>query len=181
MRKILPFLTIVLALITCGVACHKHTKNVPSCDGGPCALPEAAPVRDVLAQDNWKFSVSGEGWISMKPPIPQIRLASRNPAKNCMLLLIKEPTSQTFQEYVIENVRNLAAAGNEVRSIKQVVINGNKFVDVQLTDNRSTIWLWITVKDGYGYGFSCGGPNVSDAGTPSSDFCQDVANTLEIK
>jgi hypothetical protein len=176
--------------LLCLIGCHKTAVPSTSCEGGSCSLPYVAPMpeaRDTLVQENWLFSVPSGGWtqdstlIPDAAPSPEVKLVLINDTKNCIVLFVKEKTDNNFSEYVLGNVQTFGKKGNIVSYAKQVVINNNKFVEVEIDRAPATLWVWLTVKDGFGYGFSCGGNNINDAGTELQDLCHGISETLEIK
>jgi hypothetical protein len=185
MRKFL-----LLGMI-CLMGCHKSVASSTTCEDGSCSVPHVAlPIpeaRDTLVQENWLFSVPSGGWtqdnnlIPDAAPSPEIKLVLINDSKNCIVLFVKEKTNNNFSEYILGNVQTFGQKGNTVNYVKQVIINDNKFVEVQIDRASATLWVWLTAKDGFGYGFSCGGNNVTDAGTELQDLCHNISETLEIK
>ena len=176
MRKLLLFL-IVLA------ACHQpHITKDSGCDDERCALLASPEVRDILAQENWQFSVPGEGWVAMDPPAPETKVVTRNESKNCLIIFLKEGGQAKYADYVVGSIRGFVENGSTIVEIDQVEIHGNKYGKVHLVKASLNIWAWLTTKDGFGYGFTCGGevdPTTKD--NSLADLCQNVANTVEIK
>lgn len=177
----LGFLTIV-----CLIACNKHmavpfTKN---CDASVCSFPlVSTDIHTTIHQDNWKFSLIGNGWDTAEFPLFNIKTVNKNEGKNCSISFIKEPTSDTYSQYVIATIRQFADQYNHINEIDQVIVNGNKFVKVQISNDTSMVWSWLSVKNGFGYQFNCGGDVDQDADSNNlaHDLCQEVANSVEIK
>ena len=184
MNKLFTILCFTALLVACVWACLPANNPAPphaDCTSDSCALPVALAARTGLNYENVQLSLPGDGWAMAQIPVEEVRLAIKNDSQNCSALLIKEGTTVSYGQYVIAVVRSFVAEGDQVSSAKQVVVNGNKFVLIQANRDHLTVWTWVTVKDGFGYGFSCGGEVMADAGSSLHDLCQDVANTLEIK
>lgn len=189
MRNILKLLLIFVILVVICAPCTEAelpaAKETDSCDASICALPSTNELLDdkntVLSQDNWQFSVPGDGWELMSPPLPEIKIARENEKKGCLLFFLKEETVSSYGEYVIGTIRAFTEDGNTVVSAKQVVINSNKFIAVEVRNSVTTAWLWIMVKNGFGYGLSCGGNNSADFNGRLYNLCQSIADSVEIK
>lgn len=153
-----------------------------ACDGS-CPLPGGTVKveEQVMAQENWSFTLPDSGWIAKEPPIPEIKVAMSNDNQEMMIFFVKDEAHDTFPEYVVGTIRAFAEGGALVNSIKQVKIGQDKFILAQLSEDGEVIWAWITAKDGYGYVLTCGGVINVGAGASQHDLCQSVANSLQIK
>jgi len=172
--------------IACVVSYNKPVVSkvdAKDCGTDICELPQTTvnATQYVISQENWQFSLSGNDWITTNSSDSPIKTISKNETQKCSVVFIKEPTTNTYSQYVLVSIRALAAQYNHVNEVDQVVINGNKFVEVIITDNKTIIWSWISVKSGSGYGFICGGDTDVDAGNSVHDLCQEIANSIEIK
>jgi hypothetical protein len=98
-----------------------------------------------------------------------------------MTFVVKEATNNTYPEYVVSTIRGFAEADVTIDAIKQVTISGQRFTLAQLNHDDEVVWAWITVKDGSGYGFTCGCEINVDAGAVQRDLCQAMADTFVIK
>jgi len=194
-RLIALFSVFVIGVAACG-ACTKKPQAQPTepdknaCTDGGCPLPAPAPsvtasaptpptnVPDVIAEDNWQFTLTGPGWVPVTPPVSTIKVAMKNEDQQMMVILVKEQTSSTYAAYVVEALRDLRGAHLDIVSANQVTLNGNNFVVITAKGGNKTIYSWVTTKDGYGYVFSCGGITNVDAG---SGPCEDIAATLQIR
>src|SRR5271166_1030078 len=176
------FLALLTAcLVMCLPVCNQSSATpvedagAPDCDNTACVLPEK---RTEFAQENWRFTVPGEEWITTKPPADELKVMVRNQNKEAMVVFLKEPTDDSMAAYVIGTLRAFASEGNTISSAKQVVINQTKYVKAQIDSQPTTIWVWITVKDGYGYSLACGGDYNPEAGATLHDLCDNIATTL---
>jgi hypothetical protein len=175
-----PCTTQTPTVSTPSVAEH-HT----DCNDGSCPLPAglAVPATKLVVQENWEFTLPGADWIEREPPAPDIKVAiiGSVPEHAVLVLFIKEEIDRTFTDYVIGTVRSFAEMEFKINSIKQVVINDRKFVLVQATNQDKVIWSWLSVKDKFGYAFSCGAEINVDAGTLQSNLCNSIAQTVKIQ
>jgi hypothetical protein len=193
MRRFVTLLLVFTALVVLVSPCvqSKPTTELHDCDAGSCALPEAAvagesaagapQAREVFGEENWQFSTPFSGWERTKSNSPDIKLVLANAKEECLVIILKEETGDSFGQYIIGSIRAFVVSGYRVSAIKQVKLNNIPFVEVQINSSDATVWAWITVKDGFGYGFSCGGDINPDAGTTLHDLCQNIANTFEVK
>lgn len=196
MRKIVTLLLVFAALVVLCSPCVQSRTAIPAhelhdCDAGSCALHDAALAgeaaagtaesREVFGEESWQFTVPGLGWEKASPKNPDIKLVVTNQKEECLVLVIKEQTNDSFGQYIIGSIRAFADSGYRISAIKQVKLNNVPFVEVQINGDGTTVWAWIAVKDGFGYGLSCGGDINPDAGSTLHDLCQDIANTFEVK
>ena len=183
------FALVVSGLLVSTCATHE-TKTAsdssvdPNCDVS-CPLPEAKAPKveeQTLAQENWSFKLTGSGWTDKDLPVPEIKVAKLNDGMQMAVLFVKEDIGDaTYQEYVVSTIRAFIEGGGRINSIKQVKVSDRKAILVQFDKEGEVIWAWITVADGFGYGLTCGGVINVDAGTAQHDFCQAVADSLQIK
>lgn len=161
------------------------TGQVHDCDADSCNLPAGAapaPVTKLVADENWQFTLPGDDWVANNLPDDSIKVALLGHDENpTLILFIKEDGADSFQEYVIGSIRAFAEMEFQVDSIKQVVINGTKFILVQVNKGNKVIWNWITYKDKFGYNLACGTEINPDAGASQHDLCVSIAQTLQIQ
>ena len=193
------FVTLLLVFAALAVLCSPCVQSKPAptapelhdCDAGSCSLRDAAvagettagtpETKEVFGEENWQFTVNGPGWERTKSNSPDIKLVIANEKQECLVLILKEQTNDSFGQYIIGSIRAFVISGYRVSAIKQVKLNNIPFVEVQINGTDATVWAWIAVKDGFGYGFSCGGDINPDAGSALHDLCQSIANTFEVK
>lgn len=185
MKKILP---IMLMAVT--VACSASTKKIQatndldagvSCVESSCPMPgpDAAKITDLVAEDNWQFILPGPGWKPVAGTDDTIKVAFENDQLDTKLVLVKEPTTQTKQEYIVNILRSIHSNGTSLKNTVVVNINGNEFINTTVFDDTHTGWFWFTLKDGNGYVFAC----AVDKGLTEADdtTCTSIANTLKIQ
>ena len=131
----------------------------------------------LLDKDEWRIVLSGKDWKLTKPDNQQIVLMAIDNERKQMVLLIKEPTTATFEEYVVGTVKSMNMVGASLVSAGMDALNNEPFFLVATT--TPTMQAWITVKNGFGYVLSCGGePEDTEQFTQR---CQEIANTFQIK
>ena len=155
-----------------------------ACDGSCPLHPDVItiPLQTMISQENWTLTLVGDGWEEDEPSIPVMKLSQRNLAKECMVVLIKEPTDLTFEQYVVESLRGFMEGGARIRGVKQVTLNNQKFIlmESNLLDGDA-LMSWNGIKDGFGYSLSCFWHPSAAAGVNQYELCKEVANSLEIK
>jgi hypothetical protein len=184
MKKMMFLATLLIAgVLSCATGSKKpqeQTKNVP-CTDASCSihLDAGAPTSDVIAEENWQFTLTGDGWASVASPDDTVKVVFVNQALSSVVFFAKDPTQQTSAEYIINALRSFKAAGTTIQSADQVSINNNKFILVTAQGTDRQIWSWITVKNNFGYILTCAAED--DAEAANQQRCQDIANTLQIQ
>lgn len=185
-KRVVTLLIVVLALF---LVCAPRDVTAPvagqpvECDSA-CPLPGTAgpPIHtENMAQENWSFTLIGNGWSPRELPTSEIKLALENRNVACMVFVVKEQTNDSFGAYVVSTIRGFAESGTTVDSVKVVDLNKQKFVLAQVNHDDEVVWLWVTVKNGFGYGFTCGCDINPRAGAAQRDLCQYMADTFVIE
>lgn len=197
--KLMLICLTVLFLASCS-SCGPKTIIV-DCDSGSCELPtdasttfevedsgdsQSLDAQQVDADTKEPYqTVSGAGyefvvpsdWVKMDlPEDPDgIEVLLVNDKKNNLVLLAKEKFSGTSSEYVLEALRGIKAAGATFNSAKQVELNEVQFVLIDSDKSGVSMWLWVTVRNGYGYGLSCGGLATDES---HKSICFNIASSL---
>jgi hypothetical protein len=191
MKKIFYTLPLViLGLISCS---PKAPDPPPPCDGSTCPDPTATvsptatttstglptvPSTQVLAAENWEVAVPAT-WskLTLPEPIAEIKVYYGHAETRNLVIFLKEPFAGLAGEYVLQNLRGLKDSGARISSAKQVDVNGNKFVLVDVDRDGIHLYMWITAKNGFGYVLSCGGSATTEG---KEELCQVIANSLKI-
>lgn len=187
-KRVLTLLIVLLALV---VVCSPRdvptakTGEGAACDAA-CPLPEATPPpppihTENVGQENWSFTLIGDGWAPRDLETDEIKVAMENHNIMCMVFVVKEQTTDSFGAYVISTIRSFSESGATIDAVKVVMVNGQKFVLTQVDHQDEVVWAWVTVKDGFGYGFTCGCDINPDAGAAQHDVCQHMVDTFVIK
>jgi hypothetical protein len=181
---------VLFAAVATGIlvsTCSTYDSKVPvdaSCDSS-CALPNVPPPKveeQSLSQENWSFKLTGSGWVDTDIATPEAKVAKINDSTKMVVIFVKKEIGDiTYPECVVSTIRAFIDDGDRIDSITQVTLSGQKAILAQFDKDGKVIWSWITVADGFGYSLTCGGEIDVDAGSGQHDFCQTVADSLQIK
>ncbi|CAB4196807.1 hypothetical protein UFOVP1290_327 [uncultured Caudovirales phage] len=188
MKRIFFVLSLfVLSLASC-TACN-DTVN-PPCNGTGCSTLSTSSITssDIesdasnfqsLSGDSWEVFIPNE-WVVKTPTskIKGLEFLYFNNISQSVILLIKEKTLVSLEEYSLETLRGLRDAGAKLNVAKQVKLNDKEFILLDSSREEITAWTWVTVHNGYAYTFSCSGLSVTQT---QEDTCKSIVNTLKIK
>jgi hypothetical protein len=186
MKKLFFLFTMMLAGIVACSACTKKNQVAPQdpvveCDGGSC--PMAPLPGDVIAEDNWRFILPSDGWAKKASPDPDIKIVLINPNDKRMVLFLK--SAGATDKYATTALRAMMSTGLIVSQTTPVMINGLQFLEAQVNRPGTpniTAWMWLASKNGFGYGFMCGGSSATVGDIQDHhDFCKGIASTIQIK
>lgn len=186
MKKLLLAILLSLVLISCGTTeqVEQADATAPSpCTEISCPMPKLAEandeVVDVIAQDNWQFSLTGSGWKSNEYRSNNIKIMMVNQDLKTIVFLSKEITKQFSPDYIVSVIRTFKAASAIVSSVKQITINNNSFIKIDAVGNGRHIIALVVAKNGFGYVFVCATEDEDDIAT--TGLCNNVNNTLFIQ
>jgi hypothetical protein len=182
MKRLLFVISVLaIGLISC-TSCTK--KNVTPAPTSTVVVPTPVPTvtappvskDEVLSGEGYQLTVPA-GWEKYiaDPATPGIELTYINDQKHNLVVLLKEPFAGSSNEYVIEAIRGLKTTGAHLTSSTQVVLNGNKFVLIDATNEGARMWLWVTTHNGFGFALSCGG---EETNPDNEKICTDIAATF---
>lgn len=158
-----------------------QTDNQPLDCGNACPMPKVINVPTIVItevrQENWQFDLMDDGWKDAEPSTLNAKSVKINEEKGCKLFLLKESTNDSLSKHAVETLRGFTEHSIYVDSVKIAIINGNKYIASLLADDLSTIWIYMTVKDSFGYTFVCG----CDDNKTGSEVCPGTAGSLQIK
>ncbi len=186
MKRIFFVLCLFIVSLTSCSACT-DTVN-PPCNGTSCSTSSVtdtsslvvdASVSNIFSGDTWEVTIPNE-W-SVKDPknkVEGLELLFLNEETQSVILLLKEKSSSSLDEYALESLRGLKDVGATLNVAKQVKINDKDFILLDSTRHEITAWTWVTVYGGFGYTFSCSGLSVIQS---QEDTCQKIVDTLKIK
>jgi hypothetical protein len=181
--------SLIIGTISC-TSCTSSQSSIPPADAGnlttvvSSASASTKPIASVpiitnlvVANDNWQFTLPDSNWVSKNPEQLEVKSIKVNNTTHSLLVFLKESYAGSYQDYVLIAIRGLKESGAILISSTQVNINGNNFIVTETTANDLRMWLWMTVKNGNGYGFSCGGSATDET---QHDICFSIASTLKI-
>ncbi len=190
----LSCLPVILCLISCN-ACTKSNNVVPPanvCTDSGCPMDADAHETDqsvtdsvtdvstckIMSGDTWEFTVSN-GWESKPSSDKSIAAMLFNDSNQELIMLLREAYTGPVEGYVIEAIRGIKGANAKLVSSKQTEVNGQKFTILESKKGSVTVWAWVTVKNNFGYVFTCGGDE--SQATKHQASCLTVVNTFKIK
>lgn len=151
----------------------------PSDSTKPDADQTPVPITPVVVNaDNLSFTLPGGGvWHELQVP-EGILAAYRNVSTKSLLLVTKDEFSGTTQAASLIVLRGNKEAGATLDSVKQVTLNGVKWVAISSHKETIALTSWVTAGGGAAYNFTCGGPsdNKDVAAT-----CKQIASTIKVK
>jgi hypothetical protein len=179
MKKLLFLATLLLV----GVAsCSQNKAPDPqhNCPNGVCALPEAGTISDVVSEENWQFALPGDGWVPLQSPDETIKVAFARNSQQSIVFFVKDPTKLSPPDYIIGILRSFKAADANIKTAKQVNINGASYIFITAQGISRQIEAWVAVKDGVGYVLTCATNGEGD-NLATQQQCQAIADTLKIQ
>lgn len=164
------------------------TSDVSSCTESNCSVSDASSLPDMVKKPE-AFTVSGDTWeITLQPEwsrirasTPEVMVEAVSNEHKVVLFFLKEKFSGTQDKYVIFALGGLRDSGATLMSAKSVVVNGIGFVLVEAARGKTKTWNWITTKNGFGYGFSCGGSEILAVLDEQFAACHEAASSLKLK
>lgn len=163
--------------------------NAPTtCSDGSCPLRNpnktiTIPVThmEIVDAENISLTLPNPGWIKEPHPSDSFTISEENAEQQCKLIMVKEPTTEPYAQYVVGAIREFNWGGLRLHDYRQVVINNQSFVLSQDTAPTKTAWVWFTSKDHFGYWMMCMCVTDADSGVAKRDMCQSIAESIEIK
>lgn len=168
---------VVLFVATIGVIILANCDKPSPPDVDAALLPVETHVQDV-SQDNWHLSVPVVNWIPQSVGDGDVKLFLVD--SKSIVMLVKQETNDELPDFAASVLRDFSVGGATIFSIYQITLNDQEFVQAEVAKRSAAMWVWMTTKNGYGYGLVCGGSIDPDAGTTMRDMCQNIANTLHI-
>jgi len=166
-----------------GLASCTRDSVIHDCDADVCQLPDAT-ASTVMPKDikivtgsNWQFILPGSGWVLVDRSVDNEGFKAIYQNSGTLVIFSKsEAESVEYSHYVVEAMKAIQSVGSEIKSAKNLKINGQPFVRVEALAGLTTVWIWISLKDNVGYFLHCGGPD-----SPSQTaLCIEIADTIKI-
>ena len=141
--------------------------------------PKDASVK--LTGDNWSFTCPNTNWAEVKTGREEVLGMANDASEHRRIMLIAQDFKGPAQIFPLVILSSVKEQGGKVTATKEVTINSNEYNYIATTANESgqqlDVFMWLTVKNGMGYVFMCGGHPADDLST----MCDGVATTLELK
>jgi hypothetical protein len=174
MNKILAILLLSCGLISCN-SCSKNDTHTTVPPTASVVVPPPATTQ-LVKGDSFQFVIPAD-WSQQSNPLDtNIKAMYSNNEKEALLMLASQPFLQSQDEFVLLAIRDLRDNGVDIGTSNPVVINGQSYVFMDTEKDNITAYMWLTVKDGIGYQFTCGSRS-----TELKELCTTFANTLEVK
>lgn len=173
-------LAAIVALLAFGImscsGCAKKNQVVPP--PTPSVLPPVVPSSAVLSNGNLQVTVPNSDWQMLETDAETTFKGFLNPGIKNLIVLNNEPSTASFDEYVLITLRNMKETGTKVVSSKQVTIAGQKFVRIEalVVDNDVQVFVLVSTDNGHGYMVACGSP----AELQSQSLCDGVLGSVKL-
>jgi len=139
------------------------------------AGPPPTPTNTVVAKENWSFTLPNV-WVNEGTecsPERCVVLFSSADETN-VVVFVRESFGGTYDEFVIQTIRELKGAGATILSTMEAEINGHNFVLISSVKDSIMAEVWVTVEDNTAYSFACAGLN-------DIHVCTTIATSLVIQ
>jgi hypothetical protein len=155
------------------------------CDADVYQLPDATistvvpKATKIVTGLNWRFVLPGSGWSTSNAVLSDIQSPYNIIYQNneTLVSFIKnEASNDEYSYYIVETMKAVQSRGMEIKSAKNLRINDQPFVRLETVSGKITAWMWLSLKDNFGYWMTCGGPD-----SPSQTaLCIEIADTIKI-
>lgn len=174
MKKIVAILLLSCGLVSCNSCSKNNTVTVPTATASVVVPP--APTSQLVKGDSFSLTLPADWNQRSNPMETNIKAMYTNDEKEALLMLAAQPFPSSQDEFVLLAIRDLRDNGVNVGLSKPFVINGQDFVVVETEKDNVNAYMWLTVKDGFGYQLTCGA-RTQDL----KELCTSLASTLELK
>lgn len=175
-----------MLVLSCNTSGSKDNLNNVSkqaaCDNLDCLFEGGVVFEDQtqeVSQDDWSISLPSDAWEVRKTD-EDVKFVAGNKEKHNLVVLVKEEFPGSFQQYVVLNLKSLKDNGSILISAKPAVIDNKKFVLIESLKANARVWMWVTVRNNFGYGLACGG--IEENGERyQHDVCFTISKSLKLK
>lgn len=173
-KGLLILLFFAFGYVACCATEPPPPQEIPSCSDNSCQLPQAKQHQD-FAQENWRISLPGSAWEDIFFPVMKLSLSKVNQELGYLILLTKNENDLPYNDFILGSMASIMQHGGNVRTIRHVTINDNKFIESQSINEEEITWMWITIKNDHSYILTC------NSGIDSQfEVCKSIAETLQI-
>jgi hypothetical protein len=175
MKKI-ALISLALLALSCmsGSSCTEEPIK-PQLDAGPDV--ELPPVEKTILRKNIEVTVP-YSWEERTTTHTNVQLVMIEPSMRSLTVVSKEPYTGSFDQFVIESMRGLKYSNADLLKSSSVMINETPYVSVESSHDGIGEITLLTVKSGYGYSLSCGGPTDF---SENKIVCKQISESLIIK
>lgn len=184
MRKRLAYFILLSAVISAIYGFSSCLQSKVEQDAGSEVDASAPPPRlegwKKMSKENWEVYLPPGEWADSEDISPTLGFATLNLEKSCVVILGKDETDASYSDFVVGTLKFFVDKGARFHYVRHVTINNQKFITCEFDKTGEIVWMWLTTKDGFAYGLTCGGDDM-DAGDNIRQFCQSIAPTIKIK
>jgi hypothetical protein len=158
---------------------HVTAEEASVVDAVDSSSVDSSSVDRVITGATWEATVPAD-WESKTDGVDvQTQAVVYHPSDKELIMVLREKYDGVVEGYAIEALRGIKGAKADVVSAKSTSLNGINFTLIESKKDNVTVWAWVTVKDGFGYVFTCGG----DASQLDlhRNSCNNIALTFKIK
>ncbi len=171
MKTKLIFLLPIVGIISC-TSCNTSKSDPP-------IIHIEGSSKVTVAKDNWSFVLPSKDWEAQQQDAGLVAdVLLINSQLHNIIIFLKEKFSGSLEEYSLLSIRGLAQAGGTFVKATELEINGNQFLKIESVKGSARGLIYLSVKNGFGYGFSCGGLDLEGS---QERICSEVSSTLQIK
>ena len=152
--------------------------NVEDAGLEDAAPPTPVESKKTISKDSWELSVPFQMQITFSTEKDIALTGLLEEPVSVVLVLATEPFPGSYDEYVIHSMRGIRATGAEIVSNRDLYSNAQKFLEIEASKDKVTILNWVTTKNNFAYGLSCGGTTDDPL---VEDICLEVFSSFKIK
>lgn len=159
MKKLFGIVLLIAGLTACSQKDHSQTTPPPAVtviEHSP--LPASEEPKAPFVGSTWSLVVP-DGFTKEESKNPSIEGMFINRDKKALITVVKEEWAGSSQDYAFLGTLALKHNGIATTDPVQLTLNGQIVTLIEGSADPEEIhaWVWMTVKDGYGYTLSCGG------------------------
>jgi hypothetical protein len=109
----------------------------------------------------------------------EILFVATNDSKNGLIMAFNESYYGTFFDYTNIAIEATKAANGKLLDVSETFIDGKRFKLISSMKDEVIVWAWVTVYNGSGYLFVCGGSKIEEKYLYSE--CFKIAESMQIR
>jgi hypothetical protein len=175
LNKVIALAAIVIAAAT--LSCSSCGNITTSPDAQVIDSSFEVPKEQVVSGDTWEIILPPE-WDKKNSDNSDIILLAADQSTETLVVMTKKKYDNSYDQFVLEALRNLRGDGVTLGEASNAIINNVSFTTAETVKDNLRMLMWVTVRNGFGYELSCGGP---EANLESISDCQKIATSLKIR
>lgn len=147
----------------------------------PTPTPTPTPVLDaslidtsikdtVITGSSWEV-ILPIGWEERKTTVANVDFIAVQTTTKMLFMVTKESYINSLDQFTIESFRYLRGEGAQLEQTSSKNINDVKYIMAESVKDNIRMFVWLTVKNGFGYTISCGGP---EGNSENMTACQNI-------